>query len=405
MNRQSYQVPALAPNEVERETIEVNTTSGSVFGPGAIDTVLMNIPKTGNKFLDPKSSWLRGYVSSTTGVGVRHDFNCYALFKEVRIRFGNSKPIVLEEENLRGVMLHKLLPDDYLTSQGVAEGHGSDSQRKDMVSNGMYFALPLHHWLSTESYLPTPFMGNGGTAIQIEIKFAPAVEALVVDSGTPGYSVSGLKMDLDYVKQPDAYLKEVVDMMNAGKPLQIHLESWSHGNETLDSSGNQVLRFGKSVSSAKSVLFVPRPSGNPTSSTARSLSEFAFPTAMEDVQLRIGDKIIPQSQLDCTRGAVLPYNNLMKAVGQYSSFLAGNQLRSYNPLVSDGSDFMLGFPLESHSHIADKVLSGLDLKSKSSPIELNVKWTQAASETFRVDMFVQHDILVVLTPDGISTVD
>lgn len=408
VSRQKYQTPAPAHGDLERETIELNTATGSNFSyDGGIKMAQFHIPRTTNKFLDGKSSYLRFNISASAGTGVRHDYNAYAFIRKIKVHSNGVDLSVLDEEALRQVMLHKLLPDDYVTSQGVPEGHGSVAERKSMVSNNMYFCLPLSHWapFNAESYLPCPFFGQGGTAFTVEVHFAPAVEALVLDStGAESYTVSNVKMMLDYVRQPQEYLQAVAARMNAGQPLTIYCESWAHGSENLANSGEQVLRFGVSRSSAKAALFVFRKQSNISSDTERSLSEWTFPEGLSEVQMRIGDTLVPQSKMDCSKGAAIPYTELMKAVGQYNSFLAGNQLREYNPISGDGSDFLIGLQLEGHSHgaLADRVLSGIDLKSKNSPIELIVN--SSNSENLRVDMYVQHDMLIILTPDGISVV-
>lgn len=435
--------PDIASALESRRTAKLNTVSGSEFG--AQERIRYYVPQGTHEVLDGPNSYMRFRVRDVTPVGgvVLEPHGASAFFDRITLR---NNGIVLEDvqyANWLGAVNVKASEPSYNSSIGQASGtytpntlfvnqtHDSIWQRNRTHLTGAYeYIYPLAEvcLLNHELYLPLMYMGNSGIAIDAEFILAKA-EAIMCNKATgataPAYKIIDCELILELVNMRQDWVTQGWAHLAEGRNIELPLVCWEVIRQTaLTNTLVEVIRFSNFNQSVKAIFAIFR-----EQSVTESLSEetkiysWDFPN-LKDAQFRINVDLKPEQAIVATDGTYQYGNNrimveVFKALRQYKDYERGNCFHWWsakrgsiaaqtNPANSDGihgtdGDFMLGLPLDTHIlGDRDNLLSGLNLRERAAPIELQLNKT-ASHNTMNVYLLLQYDAKLVINRGEVAT--
>ena len=463
-------LPRAVPSEKSRKRFY--SSNGRTFGPN--QTIKINLEST-RSFLDPSNCYLEFTFQNTTGQTFGPDLGgAYNFIKNFRIHQAGNE--ICRVNNVNRLMNGILVPST--TSMGInandsikgfqvngnAVGAGNlNNDRAGAATDGavlmnnvyaaagdyvagasLRFTMPLLFSLFSQSgtgaakLLPLPLLNH---PIELYFDLCPLVEPGVF--GAPpalDWTIDDVSVIADLVEVPRdviGFMKEL-QMMHGGS-LAIQGQSYEHQTGDIQPAvGNQVINIPSRKKSIKSVFFVSRSNDftavgvNPESQTF-TLS-YGGQSSIGSFFLRAGALVMPQPAVVCTgNNNFVPaaehkrgeqYNELLKALGRFSSSIgAGNLSRiSYSVLDGDNSDGAgaqqsptsgqphslcpFGFSLDAYQNEAIK--AGLDTQSLSLELQLNVNIVDTGAagiqtEVHNVDVFTLYDVQYYINADGTIT--
>ena len=395
----------ITPLGLKARSIKYRTTpvTSGTYNAGN-NTIRFNISSS-TAFLDPHLTYLKFKVTSGEAVIVTLDGSAHSFIKRLRIT-SKSGGFDLENINEYG-NLYNMLSDIQLGTQyragagALCEGFGST-----IGANGhATYCIPLMSSIigqMNNKYLPLFLTGD----IQLEIELHARPMTVVVDANPLIWSVDNVELHTQLIE----FSSEVNNTLRAiasTSGLYIHSTSWKYfpGMCAVGQSNN--LMINERLRSVKTLLFGFRNPGIPADKKLASMGRSA--NSLSGYQMKIGQNLYPPQAIT-GEGNVAGnisefYAETLKAVGCYAN--------SHNHGVITPASFIINtVALSGVVATIGQAVFGIDLDAFTkqniesgvntildNPLNLMLSHS-ANSEACGCDMYLLHDQILVLQPDG-----
>lgn len=284
------------------------------------------------------------------------------------------------------------------------------------------FAVPLISGTVgtlAEKYLP--LFACTSDDFRIEITLESQVNAFVASSptnfGSATVTIVQPEIIMDFIEFESSAVEQIKSLY-AGRDLVLHSSSFhNYKNTIIDAtSGSYQSIIPSKVMSANAMFAVWRRTGVTGVAAGYSLSSFTNPLIAQNSYLRlnVGGVPVPQGKPLTTSRA----NDVSSYFAELQKGLHGlNDLRiagtlpmttylsGYNVAVGEAPNthgFIAGINLAQLHGASDTILSGSDLSKVTTYLEQY--YTQAITGNQLLDVWIQHDILILVSPEGLVTV-
>lgn len=434
----SRNFPDIASALESRRTAKLNVVSGSTFQ--AQERIRFYIPQGTNEVLDGLNSYMRFRVQNLTAGAVSLEAQgCSAFFDRITLR---NNGVVLEDvqyANWLASLNVKAAEPSYNESIGQVSGVYGNTQlylgetadyrstrNRTHLTGGYEYIYPMAEvcLLNHELYLPLMYMGNSGIAIDAEFVLAKA-QAIMRAAAAPTYQIVDCEMILELVTMRQDWITQGWAHLAEGRNIELPLVCWEVIRQTaLTGTLVEVIRFSNFNQSVKAIFAIFKTQADTEDITkAGKLFQWDYPN-LRDFQFRINVDLKPEQAIVTTDGTYEYGNNramveVFKALRQYKDYERGNCFHfwsgkrgsaSVQTNVANGDgihgyevDFLIGLPLDSHIlGDQDNLLSGLNLRERAAPIELQLNKT-ASHDTMNVYLLLQYDAKLVINRGEVAT--
>lgn len=434
----SRNFPDIASALESRRTAKLNVVSGSTFQPQ--ERIRFYIPQGTNEVLDGLNSYMRFRVQNIpAGAATLEPQGCSAFFDRVTLR---NNGVVLEDvqyANWLGALNCKAAEPSYNESIGQVSGvyansltfTGDSADIKYMrnythLTGGYEYIYPMAEvcLLNHELYLPLMYMGNSGIAIDAEFVLAKAAACLRAVTA-PTYNIVDCEMILELVTMRQDWITQGWAHLAEGRNIELPLVCWETIRQTaLTSTLVEVIRFSNFNQSVKAIFAIFKKQADVEDITKQAkLYNWEYPN-LRDFQFRINVDLKPEQAIVTTDGTYEYGNNramveAFKALRQYKDYERGNCFHWWSGKKGSASaqtasgqgtgihganyDFLIALPLDAHIlGDQDNLLSGLNLRERAAPIELQLNKT-ASHDTMNVYLLLQYDAKLVINRGEVAT--
>lgn len=438
----SRNFPDIASALESRRTAKLNVVSGSTFQPQ--ERIRFYVPQGTNEVLDGLNSYIRFRAQNISAATVTLEpQGCSSFFDRITLR---NNGVVLEDvqyANWLAALNVKAAEPSYNESIGQVSGTYTNAQTflvdttdtKDMrnkthLTGGYEYIYPMSEvcLLNHELYLPLMYMGNSGIAIDAEFILAKAAAIMrnaTSGASAPTYNIVDCEMILELVTMRQDWITQGWAHLAEGRNIELPLVCWEVIRQTaLTNTLVEVIRFSNFNQSVKSIFAIFKKQADTEDLTkAGKLFYWEYPN-LRDFQFRINVDLKPEQAIVTTDGSYEYGNNramveVFKALRQYKDYERGNcfhwwsgkrgststQADAKNAVGIHGSnvDFLIGLPLDTHIlGDQDNLLSGLNLRERAAPIELQLNKT-ASHDTMNVYLLLQYDAKLVINRGEVAT--
>lgn len=437
----SRNFPDIASALETRRTAKLNTVSGSTFQPQ--ERIRYYMPQGTHEVMDGLNSYMRFRVQNiTAGAFILEPTGAASFFDRVTLR---NNGVVLEDVqycNWLAALNVKACEPSYISSMGQVSGmyNGTvlmrdnweaDSRRNTTHLTGAYeYIYPMSELclLNHELYVPLMYMGNSGIAIDAEFILAKS-EAIMYSGASgataPTYNIVDCEMILELVTMRQDWVQQGWAHLAEGRNIEIPLVCWEIIRQTaLTNTLVEVIRFSNFNQSVKAIFAIFKTQSNVENVASPDKTYVWEYPNLKDFQFRINVDLKPEQAIVTTDGTYEYGNNramveVFKALRQYKDYGRGNcfhwwsnkrgsasaqtDTKLNNGIHGDTRDFLIGLPLDTHiMGDADGLISGLNLRERAAPIELQLNKT-ASHSTMAVYLLLQFDAKMVINRGEVAT--
>ena len=426
---QTIMYSKITPLGLKARSIKYRTTpvTSGEYNAGN-NTIRFNLSSS-TAFLDPHLTYLKFSVQNKTvtlagpvAQDIQFDGSAHSLIKRLRIT-SKSGGFDLENINEYG-NLYNLLADLQLDSHyrmgagAICEGFGADNGYANPSiaetvlagdanlagNNGAtkYFCLPIMSSIIGQlnnKYLPLFLTGD--VQLEIELHARPMVN--IIGAGAVLYSVGNVELHTQLIE----FSSEVNNTLRAiasTSGLYIHSTSWKNFPAQLQASQDNSLIINERLRSVKSLLFDFR---GPIPANAQLRPFGRSSNALSSYQLKIGQTLYPTQAI---RAGIVGdasefYAETLKAVGCYANSHNAGVITPTNYATSVlatvqavGTPGRAVYGLDLDAFTKQNIESGVN-SILDNPFTLMIS-TSANCVALNADMYILHDQIIVLQPDG-----
>ena len=398
----------ITPLGLKARSIKYRTTpvTSGVYNAGN-NTIRFNISSS-TAFLDPHLTYLKFKVTSGEAVAVALDGSAHSFIKRLRIT-SKSGGFDLENINEYG-NLYNMLSDIQLGSQyrsgagALCEGFGGGNMA---IGGNATYCLPLMSSIigqMNNKYLPLFLTGD----IQLEIELHARPMTVAANANALIWSVDNVELHTQLIE----FSSEVNNTLRAiasTSGLYIHSTSWKYFPSNCVAGASNNLMINERLRSVKTLLFGFRNQSVPADTTLATMGRSA--NNLTGYQLKIGQNLYPPQAILGTgngAGAVSEfYSETLKAVGCYANSHNSGIINTTNYIVNTvalgGVPATIGkavYGLDLDAFTKQNIESGVNT-ILDNPLNLILSHGNVAgSEACGCDMYLLHDQILVLQPDG-----
>lgn len=393
-----YDIPPMAVSQ--RETAEaypINGGSSSTFSDTSNRVMQFFLPST-DQLLDTKKTYLQ-FQASASGTDAYLDIvgsSAHKLFN--RLRIYTSSGTELEDingaDNLSQV-LTDLLPTDAVTG-GLNAGGGffastAEAQSVSSSGNGV-FCVNLNSGVMTNNkWIPLELTGGG---LYFELTMSSSSQVVRTSAGTGSYSVTNARLTYDLLRL-DPTTHEEMKKHYRDKGIKLYYSSWQHHPRVVQAGNTrETISITDRSRSARSVLVTMRPSANQNSHAANGYTRTR--NNLSEYQIKVGSSYVPAQPVRFLTSTSCA--SAWKRAEQWQSGLARTSAITNAQYVND--KFFIAESLEA----VDEIISGSQHADDVQPIELLLNFSSSTAQAV-VDVYVQHDVIVELSPAGVRKFD
>ena len=279
---------------------------------------------------------------------------------------------------------------------------------------------PAMGFFNADRYLP---LGYSQGVVYCDITLSQNATAMICgnDALGSGYECSNWELHIPILKPSVEFAQMFRSAMSAGVPIQIHSVSAQNTQQVISaqSTGETTLTFSTRKRSVKSLMNCLRVNGAITDNKSQSVSGF-INCGISEFNYQLQGQNIPAQRIKVDvaangndSGELLANQQL--ALGHYSSDLRGvcsydyaNATQHYldaNEKTNElPSKAQFSLDLESYNHaFAGKNLTGSGLPVVFQALTTNKGLQDTAGNAVLSDLFVIHDVVYVLSGDGVMT--
>jgi hypothetical protein len=401
-----------------RQRVNINPTNGSVFSPDS--TIKISLPRRG--FLSGKSSYLKFDVNVLTDASATQGFidnTASSFISRLEVFHSGALQESIERYNVLSVLLNDICygPDDLqgLTSAYAgADGIDASGNTKAYVRGGRFvsaganstatytFCIPI---LSSLFMLQDKSFPLGLLSSELEVQFT------LCSKNEPWYLTLARDWTLSNV-QLVAEIVEPADMASIRSlyPETIVIPTTSYRTyiSSIVAAGGVATSYSIQLpfkgSSAKSLLLISR---NKVGTGVTDYNVSSRQHFISSMQLKIGGLAYPSLPIKGTATEVAEFAielkkafHALSATGSCNGMISRNLYKTgagATGASSWGNAGAYGLDLDSFHQRSDVLMSGVDLSAVTTFIDIVTLTDAIASE---IDMFVMHDALQYITPDG-----
>lgn len=401
-----------------RQRVNINPSNGSVFSPET--TIKINLPRRG--FLSGKSSYLKFDVNVATDASASTGFidnTAQSFISRLEVFHSGALQETIERYNVLACLLNDVCygPDDMmgLTSayQG-ADGIDASGYTKPYVRGGRYISVGANSTTSMTFCVPLI-----SSLFALEDKHFPLallsseleVQLTLCAKNEPWYLTLARDWTLSNV-QLVAEIIEPADMAGIRSiyPETIVIPTTSYRTyiSSISSAGGVATSYSIQLpfkgSSAKTLLFISR---NKVGTGVTDYNISSRQHFISSMQMKIGGLAYPSLPLKGTSTEVAEFAielkkafHALSASGSCNGMISRNLYKTGNGATGATSwtnAGAYGLDLDGFHQKSDVLMSGVDLSAVTTFIDIVTLTDAVASE---IDMFVMHDALQYITPDG-----
>ena len=375
-----------------RVTVNPENMTGFTSSTSTTD-VYWALPASGMGFINPQNSTL-DFDIVTSAAGAFCSGDASSLISAIEMTIGNT----VVELNTNYAVISNFINEFQTTARSrtvgnILSGHstgtlktGADLATKTRISIGL---LSASVGQLAENYLPAV------AGMRLKITFASSANAIIHASETPTYTLSNLKLQMDYLDIVPSTYQQL--MAESGGVFKIHGKGVGHFSSTLDlAQTNHSLLIPARYSSVKNFYTLFRVSSNIASFTKNSTGARINPKIL-NYNYNIGGKSYPSVNVVCHDGTVPlsgeVFTELVKTFHasnspDFNCVFAKAEYEDVTGTDVDGS-FAMGLELEEMG--GGKVLSGLDTMNSNVFLEMN---TVSGSANITADHYCVYDQII-----------
>ena len=410
--------PDIASALESRRAVKLNPVSGATFVSG--QKIRFYIPQGVYEVLDGLNSYMRFRLQSQTVAATTfmERIGAPAFFNRGTLR---NNGVVLEDVqymNRLSGLNWKATSQEYHASIGRITGSypNGSPQNNVQAHAGYEFIYPMQELclLNHELYIPLMYMGNSGIALDLEFEIEKQESIFNTAAGAAiaaAFQIYEVELILELVTMRQDWVTQGWAHLAEGKNIELPLVCWDVIRQSsVGTAITENIRFSNFDQSVKAIfaIFVLE-SRIDTLAVPDEYSVWYFPN-LKDFQFRINVDLKPEQAIVCHASTYNGFNRAMcevfKALRQYKDLSRGNSFVEWGPQFNGvgGStldatgyqDFCIGLVLDTHIlGEDDNLVSGLNLRERAAPLELNLT-KQAASSNAVVYIMVQHDSKIVI---------
>lgn len=375
--------------------VTVNPENLSSFTSSTANTdVFFAIPASQMAFINPRNSTL-DFDIVTDGAAAFGSGDASSLLSGIEMTIGST----IVELNPGYAVISNFINEFQTTARthtigNILSGHstsslktGTDLQVKTRISIAL---LSASVGQLAENYLPAV----GG--MRLKLTFASSANALVAGSGTPHYTLTNLRLQMDYLDiVPSTYAQL---LQESGGVMKIHGKGIGHFSSTMDlAQTNHSLLIPARFSSVKNFYTFFRVSSNISNYTRNSSGSRINPKIL-NYNYNIGGKSYPSTNVEAHNGTVPlsgeVFSELVKTFHGSNSpeFNCVFGKAEYEDVsgVAVTASFAIGLELEEMGG-SGSVLSGLDTVNSNIFLQMN---TVAGTALVTADHYAVYDQII-----------
>lgn len=398
-NSAVYDLPPYSvAQKTTSEVYPINGGSSSTFSDTSNRVAQFFLPAS-DQLLDPKSVYLQ-CTASASGTNAYLDLvNSSPLKLFERVRIYTSGGTELEDingySNLSQVLHTDFLPNDAIGGAlnacgGFFSSTAEASSQSTSTSGSTIITVPLNTGLFQQNKM-IPLEATDG--LYIELTMAPAAQVVRTSAGTGSYGLTNMRLTYDTVRLDEKVHQEMREYWRT-KGLKLYLSTWQHHPRVVQSGQTRdAISITDRSRSARAVIATMRPSANQNSHTADGFVRTR--NNLQSYQLKVGSGYIPSQAIRYLND--VHCGSAWKRVEQAFPMVRGCNIKNSDFV---NNKFLIAESLEA----VQEHISGSQHSDELQPIELLLDFASATAQA-QVDIYIQTDCVIEMTPGGVRKYD
>lgn len=223
---------------------------------------------------------------------------------------------------------------------------------------------------------------------------APASQVVRTSSGAGSYSVTNVRLTYDLCRL-DSATHDEMRKYHREKGIKLYYSTWSHHPRVVQAGNTkETISITDRSRSARNVITTMRLSANQNSHQANGYTRTR--NNLQAYQIKVGSSYVPAQPVRFLSSTSCA--SAWKRLEQCIPSLAKSANIKNSEFVAD--KFLIAENLEA----VDEAISGSQHADEVQPIELLLDFASSTSQAV-VDVYIQHDVIVELSPSGIRKHD
>lgn len=398
--------------------------------------VSFSIPSFKNTWLNPQRTFLRFNAKTDTGSWLTAGA---PVFNRLQLRVGN----VVVEDIMGLSSIERCLSNfdsvckkyananqsgDFRATPNVAGGVLDDvAVLKEIYNNGTTIEKPLISGVLgkefQEHYIPLHhFNASGGSAMELTLWLEDASVACVRDtSGTLGYTLSDVQLQLEAVEMPQALNEKLDKELFNGNAFKLPYVTFrQHNNYIPQNSQNAELSINESATNLETIYTVMRKQhlpavvdwadinskdnldflgGHGDRTKAETATDYNQTGAVKSYQFSYGTDLMPLKRAEMgPRDNKLAYLNAIHSLDKWDAdCFAGTMLPGGKGYWDEGGVFAL---IQNFKTSRDDFNNGLNSSAGGQSLQLSIALKKPAQEALRLESFCKSSYQLNIKSGG-----